>query len=82
MYFSIAFGNYVHNFNFEDERGVGRDEAVANILVAIREFGWAGKYGFCSNMETLEALVPSFDHLTGTNYELNGFISVMAAVKF
>ena len=80
--FSSLFAKDFHDFDVEVECGVGRDEAVSDVLIAISHIRRASKSALCSDFKTLEALVPRFDHLSGADLEFNGLVSVMAAVKF
>ena len=66
----------VDELNLENQGRVGRDQTIADVLVAVSVGRGAGEGGLRALVELLEALVPSLDDLADSAGELEGLAAV------
>ena len=66
----------VDELNLENQGRVGRDQTIADVLVAVSVGRGAGEGGLSALVELLEALVPALDDLADSAGDLEGLASV------
>ena len=71
---------YIHQLDFENERGTGRDD-VANTPIPIGQPRGDDQLTAGPGTHVQQPLVPAGDHLTLTQRELEGLAAVQARVE-
>src|SRR5262249_43561546 len=71
---------HFHQLHFEFEAGVRRDVRRMSAR-AVAEIGRDDEAAFAADLHADDALIPAFDHLTGSDLEIERFTFVARAVE-